>query len=63
MEGMLLPKVHWGYFKNNESITGQYLSGKKAIVAPGERQIPNGKNLVVLGAQRKQSKEINVTFP
>ena len=65
--------IHGGYvvaqgtlgdiLKNNESITGQYLSGKKAIVAPGERRIPNGKDLVVLGASENNLKRINVTFP
>ncbi|NLK69431.1 MAG: excinuclease ABC subunit UvrA [Clostridiaceae bacterium] len=65
--------IHGGYvvaqgtlgdiLKNNESITGQYLSGKKAIVAPGERRIPNGKDLVVLGASENNLKKINVTFP
>ena len=65
--------IHGGYvvaqgtlgdiLKNNESITGQYLSGRKAIVAPGERRIPNGKDLVVLGASENNLKKINVTFP
>ncbi len=45
-----------------ESITGQYLSGKKQIPVPGERRKPTGK-LTVLKAAENNLKNINVDFP
>ncbi|MDD3654497.1 MAG: excinuclease ABC subunit UvrA [Desulfotomaculaceae bacterium] len=48
---------------NQDSITGQYLSGRKAIPVPLFRRQPNGKVLKVLGASENNLKEINVEFP
>lgn len=45
-----------------ESITGQYLSGKKKIPVPAERRKPTGW-LTVVGAQENNLKNINVEFP
>ena len=45
-----------------ESVTGQYLSGRKRIPLPAERKKPTGK-LTVLGAQENNLKNINVDFP
>jgi excinuclease ABC subunit A len=46
-----------------ESITGQYLSGKKSIPVPALRRKPNGKALEVLGAEENNLKGIDVKFP
>jgi excinuclease ABC subunit A len=46
-----------------ESITGQYLSGKKRIEVPEKRREPNGKWLEVVGARENNLKNINVKFP
>lgn len=46
-----------------ESITGQYLSGKKKIPVPEERRKPNGKWLEVKGAKENNLKNIDVRFP
>ncbi len=46
-----------------ESITGQYLSGKKAIRVPRERRTPNGKKLVIKGARENNLKDIDVEIP
>ncbi|MHB1406313.1 MAG: ATP-binding cassette domain-containing protein, partial [Desulfitobacteriaceae bacterium] len=46
-----------------ESVTGQYLSGKKKIPVPLVRRAPNGKWLKVLGAEQNNLKEINVEVP
>lgn len=45
------------------SITGQYLSGKKFIPVPEKRRKGNGKFLEVRGAAQNNLKNINVKFP
>jgi excinuclease ABC subunit A len=49
--------------KNENSITGQYLSGKKTIEVPKKRIKPNGKAIEVIGAKENNLKEIDVKFP
>ena len=46
-----------------ESITGQYLSGKKQIIVPKKRRKSNGKAIEVKGATEHNLKNINVKFP
>ncbi|MCX7711204.1 MAG: excinuclease ABC subunit UvrA [Clostridia bacterium] len=46
-----------------ESVTGQYLSGKRKIEIPKKRRKPNGKYLEVVGAKENNLKNINVKFP
>ncbi|MDR1001090.1 MAG: excinuclease ABC subunit UvrA [Clostridiales bacterium] len=46
-----------------ESITGQYLSGKLFIETPRARQKPNGKILTIKGAKERNLKGIDVTIP
>ncbi len=46
-----------------ESITGQYLSGKKQILIPKKRRKSNGKAIEVKGATEHNLKNINVKFP
>ena len=45
------------------SVTGQYLSGKKFIPVPEKRREGNGKKLVIHGARENNLKNINVEFP
>ncbi len=45
-----------------ESITGQYLSGKKSIPVPKKRRKPTG-HIRVLGAAENNLKNVDVTFP
>ena len=45
------------------SITGQYLSGKRAIPLPEKRRKGNGKYLTIKGAQQNNLKSINVKIP
>ncbi len=47
-----------------DSITGQYLSGKKKIEIPKKRRKPvKGKNIEIIGATENNLKNINVKFP
>lgn len=46
-----------------DSITGQYLSGKRKISVPETRRAGNGKELVVRGAAENNLKKIDVHFP
>ena len=45
-----------------ESVTGQYLSGKKSIPVPKKRRKPTGY-IKVLGAAENNLKDVDVTFP
>ena len=45
------------------SLTGQYLSGKKKIPVPAERRPGNGKFLRVMGAAENNLRHIDVDFP
>lgn len=46
-----------------ESITGQYLSGKKKIEIPDKRREPDGRWLTIKGASENNLKNIDVSFP
>lgn len=45
------------------SITGQYLTGKKFIRMPKVRRKGNGKNIKIIGAKENNLKNINVSIP
>ena len=47
----------------SESITGQYLSGRRKIEVPKKRRKSNGKSIEIVGATEHNLKNINVKFP
>ncbi len=49
--------------KKKESLTGQYLSGKKSIPLPKKYRKGNGKKIVILGAKAFNLKNIDVEIP
>ncbi|ALC84504.1 excinuclease ABC subunit A [Bacillus sp. FJAT-22090] len=49
--------------KNNKSLTGQYLSGKKFIPLPTERRKPDGRYIKIKGASENNLKNVNVDIP
>ncbi len=65
--------VHGGYIvakgpvddiiKNKNSITGQYLSGKKKIEIPKERKKPSDKWIKIIGARENNLKNVDVKVP
>ena len=49
--------------KNENSITGRYLSGKECIDIPKKRRKGNGLFIEVKGAKENNLKDVNVKFP
>ena len=45
------------------SLTGDYLSGRKSIIVPNERKAKDGRFLSVIGAKQNNLKDITVNFP
>lgn len=52
-----------GLLACEDSITGQYLSGKKQIAVPEHRRAGNGNFLTVIGAAEHNLKNITVSIP
>ncbi|MDP3284910.1 MAG: excinuclease ABC subunit UvrA, partial [Desulfobacterales bacterium] len=48
---------------DDNSLTGQYLSGRKQIQIPAERRTENGRKIVIKGASENNLKNIDVEFP
>ena len=49
--------------KNKESLTGQYISGKRLISTPQERRTPSGDWVTIKGAREHNLKNIDVEIP
>ena len=46
-----------------DSLTGQYLSGRRKIEVPKQRRAGNGKSIKIIGAHANNLKNIDVEFP
>ncbi len=52
-----------GIMRCKESVTGQYLSGKKKVEIPGTRRQGNGKFLEIVGASQNNLRDVTVSLP
>ncbi|MCA9400078.1 MAG: excinuclease ABC subunit UvrA [Candidatus Omnitrophica bacterium] len=52
-----------GLLKSKNSLTGQYIRGKKQIPVPPTRRSGNNKTIRIVGAKENNLKNINVTIP
>jgi excinuclease ABC subunit A len=59
--------VHSGTYKqllkNKESITGQYMAGKRSIPVPEKRREPGTERIRVVGARENNLRDVSVEFP
>ena len=46
-----------------ESVTGAYMSGRRAIDVPKERRVANGSNLRITGAAENNLKNVDINIP
>jgi excinuclease ABC subunit A len=49
--------------KNTDSVTGQYLSGKKSIPIPGARRKGNGNSITIKNAHHHNLQNVDAVFP
>ncbi len=49
--------------KNKDSLTGDYLSGRRSIPIPTERRAQDGRYLEIIGARQNNLKNVNVKIP
>ncbi|MBL1280109.1 MAG: excinuclease ABC subunit UvrA [Fluviicola sp.] len=52
-----------GQLQNENSLTNQYLTGKKKIEVPKKRRKGNGKKLILKGATGRNLQNVNLTIP
>ncbi len=57
MDELLQPELQKKVAKNKNSITGDYLSGKKFIPVPAKRRKGNGLELEIIGAKANNLKK------
>ncbi len=48
---------------NTESLTGQYLSGRRSIAVPEQRRLGDGKTITVKGARANNLQNVDVEIP
>ena len=63
VEWYLLDNLYQRLLKEKESITGQYLAGKRSIPVPQKRRQPGDQWLTVVGAREHNLRDIDVSLP
>ncbi|KGX86194.1 excinuclease ABC subunit UvrA [Pontibacillus litoralis] len=48
---------------DDQSLTGQYLSGKQFIAVPSQRRQPDGRYIDIIGGKENNLKQVNVSIP
>ncbi|MES2690064.1 MAG: excinuclease ABC subunit UvrA [Bacteroidota bacterium] len=61
--GHIAAQGSWEDILRSDSVTAQYLNGKKSIEIPKQRRKGNGKKLVLKGATGNNLKNVSVEFP
>lgn len=61
--GHIAAQGSWEDILKSDSVTAQYLNGKKSIEVPKQRRKGNGKKLVLKGATGNNLKNVSVEFP
>ncbi len=61
--GHIAAQGSWSDILNSNSITAQYLNGKKEIEVPAKRRKGNGNKLVLKGASGNNLKNVSVSIP
>ena len=52
-----------GLLEHPDSITGQYLSGRREIAVPEQRRGQDGREVTVVGAKENNLQDVTVSFP
>lgn len=61
--GEVVAKAPYEEFLKSDTLTAQYLNGKKRIAVPETRRQGNGKRLTIMGARGNNLKGVNAEFP
>jgi excinuclease ABC subunit A len=61
--GEIVSEGSFDELKQHDTLTADYLNGKKTIVVPKKRRKGNGHKITLLGAKGNNLKNINVQFP
>jgi excinuclease ABC subunit A len=61
--GTIIAEGSLDILANEESLTGQYLSGRRMVDVPKKRRKGNGKKLTVHGARANNLKDVTASIP
>jgi len=61
--GKIVSEGTFNELKKQQTLTAEYITGKKEIAIPKERRAGNGKTITLSGASGNNLKNVTVTFP
>lgn len=61
--GKIVSEGTFNELKKQQTLTAEYITGKKEIAIPKERRAGNGKSITLSGASGNNLKNVTVTFP